>query len=181
MLYPHLDSSVVLSGRHEVVGGDKWANRTSIQSKSTLQNNVINAEADVLLEFCTLTSRQRVAYRLVVFVAASKNSDLKCGETPKHVESVIMELLTDALFWIGAVTVAWVSVSTLWGLLNGIRVWIVGNGNLMRASKLGKWAGWYTHCTDINQPSVTVITVTWWSHVVSLSGTFYNIFFVYQD
>uniref|UniRef100_A0A673JPN9 Very-long-chain 3-oxoacyl-CoA reductase-B-like n=1 Tax=Sinocyclocheilus rhinocerous TaxID=307959 RepID=A0A673JPN9_9TELE len=49
-------------------------------------------------------------------------------------------LLTDALYWIGAVTVSWVSVSTLCCLLSGIRVWIVGNGNLMRATKLGKWA-----------------------------------------
>lgn len=77
-----------------------------------------------------------------------------------------MELLTDALFWIGAVTVAWVTVCTLWSLLNGIRVWIVGNGTLMRASKLGKWAGWYTHCTDIIQASrsnnqlLSVIMVT---------------------
>uniref|UniRef100_A0A672SM53 Very-long-chain 3-oxoacyl-CoA reductase-B-like n=1 Tax=Sinocyclocheilus grahami TaxID=75366 RepID=A0A672SM53_SINGR len=55
------------------------------------------------------------------------------------------DLLTDALYWIGAVTVAWVSVSTLCCLLRGIRVWIVGNGNLMRATKLGKWAGWYKH------------------------------------
>lgn len=52
----------------------------------------------------------------------------------------MMELLTDALYWIGAVTVAWLSVSTLCCLLSGIRVWIVGNGNLMRATKLGKWA-----------------------------------------
>uniref|UniRef100_A0A673K554 Very-long-chain 3-oxoacyl-CoA reductase-B n=1 Tax=Sinocyclocheilus rhinocerous TaxID=307959 RepID=A0A673K554_9TELE len=51
--------------------------------------------------------------------------------------------IVDALYWIGAVTVAWVSVSTLCCLLNGTRVWIVGNGNLMRATKLGKWAGWY--------------------------------------
>uniref|UniRef100_A0A8C1G231 Hydroxysteroid (17-beta) dehydrogenase 12b n=2 Tax=Cyprinus carpio TaxID=7962 RepID=A0A8C1G231_CYPCA len=52
----------------------------------------------------------------------------------------MMELLTDALYWIGAVTVAWVSVSALCCLLSGIRVWIVGNGNLMQATKLGKWA-----------------------------------------
>uniref|UniRef100_A0A8C1X3Y3 Hydroxysteroid (17-beta) dehydrogenase 12b n=1 Tax=Cyprinus carpio TaxID=7962 RepID=A0A8C1X3Y3_CYPCA len=51
----------------------------------------------------------------------------------------MMELLTDALYWIGAVTVAWVSVSALCCLLSGIRVWIVGNGNLMQATKLGKW------------------------------------------
>uniref|UniRef100_A0A673JV69 Very-long-chain 3-oxoacyl-CoA reductase-B n=1 Tax=Sinocyclocheilus rhinocerous TaxID=307959 RepID=A0A673JV69_9TELE len=50
------------------------------------------------------------------------------------------EIVGDALYWIGAVTVAWVSVSTLCCLLNGTRVWIVGNGNLMRATKLGKWA-----------------------------------------
>uniref|UniRef100_A0A671K1G5 Very-long-chain 3-oxoacyl-CoA reductase-B n=1 Tax=Sinocyclocheilus anshuiensis TaxID=1608454 RepID=A0A671K1G5_9TELE len=49
------------------------------------------------------------------------------------------DLLTDAMYWIGAVTVAWVSVSTLCCLLSWIRVWIVGNGNLMRATKLGKW------------------------------------------
>uniref|UniRef100_A0A9J7ZH38 Hydroxysteroid (17-beta) dehydrogenase 12b n=2 Tax=Cyprinus carpio TaxID=7962 RepID=A0A9J7ZH38_CYPCA len=52
----------------------------------------------------------------------------------------MMEQLTDALYWIGAVTVAWLSVNTLCCLLSGIRVWIVGNGNLMRASLLGKWA-----------------------------------------
>jgi len=81
----------------------------------------------------------------------------------RHVDSVVMELLTDALFWTGVVTVAWVSVCSLCCLINGIRVWIVGNGNLMRASKLGKWAGWYIHCTYIiqascsnNQPSITV-------------------------
>ncbi|XP_056318026.1 very-long-chain 3-oxoacyl-CoA reductase-B [Danio aesculapii] len=51
-----------------------------------------------------------------------------------------MEPLADALFWVGAVTVLWVSVSSLWCLINGIRVWILGNGNLMRASGLGKWA-----------------------------------------
>uniref|UniRef100_A0A672SM62 Very-long-chain 3-oxoacyl-CoA reductase-B-like n=1 Tax=Sinocyclocheilus grahami TaxID=75366 RepID=A0A672SM62_SINGR len=36
-------------------------------------------------------------------------------------------------------------LATLCCLLRGIRVWIVGNGNLMRATKLGKWAGWYKH------------------------------------
>ncbi|XP_052008251.1 very-long-chain 3-oxoacyl-CoA reductase-B isoform X1 [Xyrauchen texanus] len=51
-----------------------------------------------------------------------------------------METLHELLYWIGAVTVAWVSVCTLFCLFNGIRVWILGNGNLIRASKLGKWA-----------------------------------------
>ncbi|XP_056608814.1 very-long-chain 3-oxoacyl-CoA reductase-B [Triplophysa dalaica] len=50
------------------------------------------------------------------------------------------ELLRDPLYWIGAVTVAWLSLCTLCFLFNGIRVWIVGNGNLVRASNIGKWA-----------------------------------------
>lgn len=66
----------------------------------------------------------------------------------KDTDFVIMEslheLLRDPLYWIGAVTVAWLSLCTLCFLFNGIRVWIVGNGNLVRASNIGKWAGWYT-------------------------------------
>lgn len=50
------------------------------------------------------------------------------------------ELLRDPIYWIGVVTVAWLSLCTLCFLIKGIRVWIVGNGNLVRASKLGKWA-----------------------------------------
>ncbi|KAF7687961.1 very-long-chain 3-oxoacyl-CoA reductase-B [Silurus meridionalis] len=44
------------------------------------------------------------------------------------------------LFWVGAVTVAWVSVCTLYRLLYGLRVWVLGNGNLIKSSRLGKWA-----------------------------------------
>uniref|UniRef100_A0A8C1JFH9 Hydroxysteroid (17-beta) dehydrogenase 12b n=2 Tax=Cyprinus carpio TaxID=7962 RepID=A0A8C1JFH9_CYPCA len=58
----------------------------------------------------------------------------------QNLDPIRMQSLTDALYWIGAVTVAWLSVNTLCCLLSGIRVWIVGNGNLMRASLLGKWA-----------------------------------------
>lgn len=61
-------------------------------------------------------------------------------DTQKHLDSAVMEPFADALFWVGAVTVLWLSVSSLWSLINGIRVWILGNGNLMRASSLGKWA-----------------------------------------
>nr|XP_055065271.1 very-long-chain 3-oxoacyl-CoA reductase-B [Misgurnus anguillicaudatus] len=50
------------------------------------------------------------------------------------------ELLRDPIYWIGVVTVAWLSLCTLCFLIKGIRVWIVGNDNLVRASKLGKWA-----------------------------------------
>ncbi|KAK3527964.1 hypothetical protein QTP86_013076 [Hemibagrus guttatus] len=39
-----------------------------------------------------------------------------------------------------ALTVAWVSMCTLYQVLNGLRVWVLGNGNLIKASKLGKWA-----------------------------------------
>ncbi|KAK1802259.1 hypothetical protein P4O66_021923 [Electrophorus voltai] len=51
-----------------------------------------------------------------------------------------MQRLKAPLFWIGAVTVAWVSLCTLYRLINGLRVWILGNGNLISPSKLGKWA-----------------------------------------
>nr|AIZ03372.1 17beta-hydroxysteroid dehydrogenase 12 variant [Clarias batrachus] len=52
----------------------------------------------------------------------------------------ILKQIKLPLFWVGAVTVAWVSVCTLYRLLNGLRVWVLGNGNLIKASKLGKWA-----------------------------------------
>ncbi|MCJ8747367.1 hypothetical protein PDJAM_G00152580 [Pangasius djambal] len=52
----------------------------------------------------------------------------------------ILKQIKVPLFWVGAVTVAWVSVCTLYRLLNGLRVWVLGNGNLIKASKLGKWA-----------------------------------------
>ncbi|GAA6104523.1 very-long-chain 3-oxoacyl-CoA reductase-B [Tachysurus ichikawai] len=44
------------------------------------------------------------------------------------------------LFWVGAVTLTWVSVRTLFRLLTGLRVWFLGNGDLIKAPKLGKWA-----------------------------------------
>ncbi|XP_030621489.1 very-long-chain 3-oxoacyl-CoA reductase-B isoform X2 [Chanos chanos] len=49
-------------------------------------------------------------------------------------------MMQELLYWIGALTVAWLSVCTLRHLLIGLRVWILGNGNLITASKLGKWA-----------------------------------------
>lgn len=53
----------------------------------------------------------------------------------------ILKQVKVPLFWVGAVTVAWVSVCTLYRLLNGVRVWVLGNGDLIKAFKLGKWAG----------------------------------------
>ncbi|XP_076853656.1 very-long-chain 3-oxoacyl-CoA reductase-B [Brachyhypopomus gauderio] len=51
-----------------------------------------------------------------------------------------LQQLKAPLFWIGAVTVAWVSLCTVYRLVNGLRVWVLGNGTLIRPSKLGKWA-----------------------------------------
>lgn len=44
------------------------------------------------------------------------------------------------LFWLGAVTAAWLSVCAVWKLLTGIRVWFLGNGRLVSPAKLGQWA-----------------------------------------
>ncbi|KAG7315214.1 hypothetical protein KOW79_021302 [Hemibagrus wyckioides] len=52
----------------------------------------------------------------------------------------ILKQIQVPLYWVGALTVAWVSVCTLYRLLNGLRLWVLGNGNLIKASKLGKWA-----------------------------------------
>uniref|UniRef100_A0A8D3DRM7 Hydroxysteroid (17-beta) dehydrogenase 12b n=1 Tax=Scophthalmus maximus TaxID=52904 RepID=A0A8D3DRM7_SCOMX len=39
-----------------------------------------------------------------------------------------------------ALTAAWLSVSCVWRLLSGIRVWVLGNGRLVSPGKLGPWA-----------------------------------------
>ncbi|XP_028258551.1 very-long-chain 3-oxoacyl-CoA reductase-B [Parambassis ranga] len=44
------------------------------------------------------------------------------------------------LFWLGALTAAWLSVCTVSRLLSGIRVWVLGNGRLVSPNNLGKWA-----------------------------------------
>ncbi|KAA0723617.1 Very-long-chain 3-oxoacyl-CoA reductase-B [Triplophysa tibetana] len=80
----------------------------------------------------------------------------------KDTDFVIMEsfheLLRDPLYWIGAVTVAWLSLCTLCFLFNGIRVWIVGNGNLVRASKIGKWAAFRIFSSSSSSIVVTGAT-----------------------
>lgn len=45
------------------------------------------------------------------------------------------------LFWLGALTAAWLSLCTVYRLLSGFRVWVLGNGRLVSPAKLGKWAG----------------------------------------
>ncbi|XP_062845842.1 very-long-chain 3-oxoacyl-CoA reductase-B [Trichomycterus rosablanca] len=61
-----------------------------------------------------------------------------------HMHETEDDLLSQTLlsFFASAsvVTVVWVSVCVLYRLLLGLRVWICGNGNLVTASKLGKWA-----------------------------------------
>ncbi|KAM6973463.1 very-long-chain 3-oxoacyl-CoA reductase-A [Aplochiton taeniatus] len=43
------------------------------------------------------------------------------------------------LFWVGAFTVATLSLWLLYRLLSGFRIWVLGNGQLL-SPKLGKWA-----------------------------------------
>ncbi|MEQ2187654.1 hypothetical protein GOODEAATRI_006847 [Goodea atripinnis] len=44
------------------------------------------------------------------------------------------------LFWVGAFTVACVTLWLLYRLLTGFRIWILGNGQLL-TPRLGRWAG----------------------------------------
>ncbi|MED6293627.1 hypothetical protein CHARACLAT_012387 [Characodon lateralis] len=44
------------------------------------------------------------------------------------------------LFWLGVLTAAWLSVCSVYRLLSGFRVWVLGNGSLVSPNKLGKWA-----------------------------------------
>ncbi|XP_062404625.1 very-long-chain 3-oxoacyl-CoA reductase-B [Sardina pilchardus] len=52
----------------------------------------------------------------------------------------ILELVKPPLFWLGALTAAWFSVCSVYRLLNGLKIWILGNGRLVSPAKLGKWA-----------------------------------------
>lgn len=58
-------------------------------------------------------------------------------------ESSLMELVQPPLFWLGAVTAAWLSLCSIYRLLNGVKIWILGNGKLVSPTRLGKWAGQY--------------------------------------
>lgn len=52
----------------------------------------------------------------------------------------LVKAMEAPLFWLGAVTAAWISVCCMYRLLSGLRVWILGNGRLVSPAKLGKWA-----------------------------------------
>lgn len=53
---------------------------------------------------------------------------------------VILRAVETPLFWLGAVTAAWLSLCSVYRLLSGIRVWVLGNGRTVSPAKLGKWA-----------------------------------------
>uniref|UniRef100_A0A8D3A8M0 Hydroxysteroid (17-beta) dehydrogenase 12b n=1 Tax=Scophthalmus maximus TaxID=52904 RepID=A0A8D3A8M0_SCOMX len=52
----------------------------------------------------------------------------------------VFRALETPLLGLGALTAAWLSVSCVWRLLSGIRVWVLGNGRLVSPGKLGPWA-----------------------------------------
>lgn len=56
-----------------------------------------------------------------------------------NVEEMIRRAETP-LFWVGAFTVAFLTLWLLYRLLTGFRIWVLGNGELLSPT-LGKWAG----------------------------------------
>ncbi|XP_054627159.1 very-long-chain 3-oxoacyl-CoA reductase-B [Dunckerocampus dactyliophorus] len=53
---------------------------------------------------------------------------------------IVLRAVETPLFWLGAITAAWLSVCSVCRLLAGIKVWVLGNGRLVSPDKLGKWA-----------------------------------------
>lgn len=52
----------------------------------------------------------------------------------------MLHMTETPLFWVGTFTVASLSLWVLHRLLQGFRIWVLGNGQLL-SPKLGKWAG----------------------------------------
>uniref|UniRef100_A0A3B3BE53 Hydroxysteroid (17-beta) dehydrogenase 12b n=1 Tax=Oryzias melastigma TaxID=30732 RepID=A0A3B3BE53_ORYME len=52
----------------------------------------------------------------------------------------VLRAVEAPLFWLGAVTAAWLSFCSVYRLLSGFRVWVLGNGRLVSPNRLGKWA-----------------------------------------
>uniref|UniRef100_A0A4W5LRD9 3-ketoacyl-CoA reductase n=1 Tax=Hucho hucho TaxID=62062 RepID=A0A4W5LRD9_9TELE len=52
----------------------------------------------------------------------------------------LLHMTETPLFWVGTFTVASLSLWVLHRLLQGFRIWVLGNGQLL-SPKLGKWAG----------------------------------------
>ncbi|MEQ2300294.1 hypothetical protein AMECASPLE_023947 [Ameca splendens] len=57
------------------------------------------------------------------------------------------------LFWVGAFTVACLTLWLLYRLLTGFRIWILGNGQLF-TPRLGRWAACAPACHSL-KPVVT--------------------------
>ncbi|XP_013983172.2 very-long-chain 3-oxoacyl-CoA reductase-B [Salmo salar] len=55
-------------------------------------------------------------------------------------EETLLRAVETPLFWIGALTAAYFSVCSVYRLLSGFRVWVLGNGRVVSPAKLGKWA-----------------------------------------
>uniref|UniRef100_A0A3B3D3H3 Hydroxysteroid (17-beta) dehydrogenase 12b n=1 Tax=Oryzias melastigma TaxID=30732 RepID=A0A3B3D3H3_ORYME len=54
--------------------------------------------------------------------------------------TAVLRAVEAPLFWLGAVTAAWLSFCSVYRLLSGFRVWVLGNGRLVSPNRLGKWA-----------------------------------------
>uniref|UniRef100_A0A3P8UNX8 Hydroxysteroid (17-beta) dehydrogenase 12b n=1 Tax=Cynoglossus semilaevis TaxID=244447 RepID=A0A3P8UNX8_CYNSE len=53
---------------------------------------------------------------------------------------VVFRALETPLLCLGAVTAAWISLCSVYRLLSSFRVWVLGNGQVVSPTKLGKWA-----------------------------------------
>uniref|UniRef100_A0A3Q3MJC8 Hydroxysteroid (17-beta) dehydrogenase 12b n=1 Tax=Mastacembelus armatus TaxID=205130 RepID=A0A3Q3MJC8_9TELE len=62
------------------------------------------------------------------------------GEHADSTQKVVFRAVETPLFWLGALTAAWLSVRSVYRLLSAIRVWVLGNGRLVSPANLGKWA-----------------------------------------
>ncbi len=80
-----------------------------------------------------------------LYVQASVSSDNTdrgvCGAGMSSGGEAVFRAVETPLFWLGALTAAWLSVCSVYRLLSGIRVWVLGNGRLVSPTTLGKWAG----------------------------------------
>lgn len=64
-----------------------------------------------------------------------------CSAAMSFSGEAVFRAVEAPLFWLGALTAAWLSLCTVYRLLSGFRVWVLGNGRLLSPAKLGKWAG----------------------------------------
>ncbi|KAL1007649.1 hypothetical protein UPYG_G00089500 [Umbra pygmaea] len=70
----------------------------------------------------------------------SCESRLRCGNIMSSTGEVFLRAVETPLFWIGALTTAYFSICSIYRLLYGFKVWVLGNGRTVSPAKLGKWA-----------------------------------------